>query len=99
MAQINLEGEVIREFSYTRSIVLRILAEHPKSRDYEDEKFREFVFTYCRYWDLELPASSETIRRVRQKIQNTEGLFQPSTYVLERRKARAEAIRRNIRYI
>jgi hypothetical protein len=99
MAQINLEGEVIREFSYTRTIVLRILAEHPKSRDYEDEKFREFVFVYCRYWDLELPASSETIRRVRQKIQNTEGLFPPSEEVKMRKLARAEAIKRNIKYI
>jgi hypothetical protein len=99
MSQTSLEGEVIQEFAYTRAIVERVLAEHQKSRDYEDETFREFVFTYCRYWDLRLPASSETIRRTRQKIQNTEGKYPPSEETRKLREARAEAIKRNIRYV
>lgn len=99
MSQTSLEGEVIQEFSYTRAIVERVLAEHPKSRDWEDEKFREFVFTFCRFYDLREPDSSETIRRTRQKIQNTDGLYPPSEETRKLREARAEAIKRNMRYI
>ena len=96
--QQNLEGQVLKEFGYTKIIVERILAEYPKTRDLFDDEFKRFVHSYCIVYDLETP-KSETIRRTRQKIQNTEGKYPPSERIQAIKKAREEAIERNIKYI
>jgi hypothetical protein len=51
----------------------------------------ELFFSVC---DIFTASSPETIRRVRQKIQNTEGLFLPTdVIVMKRRRINEEKIR------
>jgi hypothetical protein len=96
--QATIEGDVIREYASARAVVERVLAEIPRTRDMFDDEFREYISSYCLV--CELPAIPfETIRRVRQKIQNSEGKYPASESVRAIRQKREEAIRRNIKYI
>jgi len=96
--QTTIEDDVIREYSSARAIVERILDKIPRTRDMFDDEFREYVYCYCMTCDL-TPSPYETIRRVRQKIQNTEKKYQASERVQQIRRERAEAVKKNIKYI
>jgi len=63
-----------------------------------DDEFKQFVHSFCIVYGFDTP-KSETIRRTRQKIQNTEGKYPPSDEIKAIKKAREEAINRNIKYI
>lgn len=96
---------VEREFDTTKAVVREVLKKNPESdTGVEARNSDKFLIWYIRHkvegHDLNdfsefVEASSpETIRRVRQEIQNSEGEFLPtSKEVLERRNFREDEIR------
>ena len=98
MTQINLEGKIVNEFACCRALLEKIMDTNPQCRDMDDDSFKDFVKEYCIKNNLGVP-KSETIRRTRQKIQNTLGKYPMSPEVKKARMEKENAIRKNIKYI
>ena len=88
-------GDIVSEHIICRDLVLKILEDDPYSRD--DDMRLLFVVWKAQGINIELDVlsldtlfSSESVRRSRQKIQNTEGLFPPTTYVVAKRRGLSE---------
>jgi hypothetical protein len=96
--QTNLENQTVSQFSTTKSYVERFLAEHPGWRDLPNWKFQRQFRAWCIYKQYPM-IDTETIRRCRQKIQNTEHKFEPSPEVKELKYKRAEIIKDWIGYL
>lgn len=81
--------EILRKYPHTRDsdwwLLIRYLQEwHPELK------------LFINYQELKNVPMSETIRRVRQKIQNEEGLYVPSCAVDDARKEKEETYRNEI---
>jgi len=100
---VSADEQVHRSFRSVKEIVRYILSKKEKARD--DDKI---LICYCmKYYGvltndmrfntqrfLEFMPSTETIRRVRQEIQNTDGEFLPTSIkVCNRRRIREDIIR------
>lgn len=95
--QMSLDNKVVQEFIFCRYVVEKLLAENVGIRDFPDDDFKKFVIEYCQKNNLSIP-KSETIRRTRQKVQNTEGKFPMSQNAKVKRMEKEEIIRKNIKY-
>ena len=96
--QSSLEGKVINQLGATRAFVEKFLALFPYVRDVPNFEFLDLYYDWCKTYGYPI-SDPESIRRTRQKIQNTNGKYKPTKEVMEYRKARAEVIRANIKFI
>jgi len=88
-------SDIVSEHIICRDLVLKVLAEDKFSRD--DDMRLLFAVWKAQGVNIDLDIesldtlfSSESIRRSRQKIQNTDGLFPPTSYVVAKRRGIAE---------
>ena len=104
---VSVDEETIRSFKKTKDVVRYILEKKPCARD-DDKKLIIYCFRYYGVLNqsynfninkfLEVMPSVETIRRVRQEIQNKEGVLLPTTVeICNHRRIRQEVIRRYYR--
>jgi hypothetical protein len=75
-----------REIKTAREVTEYVLFISKIARN-DDEYLIKAVKSYCKENGLKIP-KSETITRVRRKIQNDEGLYQPTADIQQRRKFR-----------
>lgn len=100
------EDHVISDLRTKRDQVLALLERYPQTRDNDFYLqlmwLRQFgnlsvAIPYIPFNEIQkLGGSLESVRRVRQKIQNEDGLFPPSLEVQAKRGKRAEIIRCHI---
>jgi len=99
------EEEVLHKLESTKERVLYILEHYPEARN--DDLYLWLIYvrlfspelskyiSYIPYEVLKKAPKFETIRRVRQHIQNTLGLYPPTREeVMRRRRIRERAMRR-----
>ena len=88
-------GGIVEEHLICRDLVLKVLADDADSRD--DDMRLLFNVWKAQGVNIELDVesldmlfSSESIRRSRQKVQNTEGLFPPTSFSVAKRRGLSE---------
>ena len=103
-------SKILDEFKTVKARVEYILRKYPEARN--DDRYlwlmyvREFdpdmnkYIKYIPYKVLKNAVSFETLRRVRQKIQNSEGRYPPTDpEVARKRRIRSEVIREVIKEV
>lgn len=87
---------ILKEFKTTKSLILHVLENYPNTRDNDNN-----LYVQCAkelgaktLEDLEnIELNMVSVHKLRQKIQNKEGLFLPSEKIQELRNIRKDEIR------
>lgn len=105
MSQTTLEATVLNDLKTKKERVKYLLERYPHARDNDFylmwlylKIFEGLPLPYLDWKIIEiLDGSTESVRRVRQKIQNEDKLFLPSVEVQHKRRMKQEAIRKVIK--
>ena len=94
--KLRMDEHTKNEYQTVKLVVEGILAEDKRARD--DDKWlvyrtmRKFTNIYIPFEDFSNIPSFNTIARVRRKIQNDKGLYQPSEAIAVKRNVREKSV-------
>lgn len=91
--------KVINEFKSVKKLVLHVLEEFPETRNNDNKLFVRCaemlgINSLAEFEDMDLNLVS--VYKLRQKIQNKEGLYQPTEFVRSLRSERQKEIKQVI---